>query len=241
MNFASTDTLKIQCKNKISQIESIRFIGIASSQSAQCSSLLRSKEEELAPKFLESCYWQNETKKAGLFANGTEFEDLVKQKCIGKSTCNFTVEELGLNQECQEVLEERRSSSQFSRNWIKQNKTISKTFVNSYSRFGSNNNNNGDADGDNGARRNNPQGGRTPGRAGGPGGRTLATASETEAIEPIVFAMATCLSDYLEIDFTHIDRHAYVKITKNDFGLLIVLIDMIIIVLYVIFINRLET
>ena len=39
----------------------------------------------------------------------------------------------------------------------------------------------------------------------------------------------------------HIDESAYVRIAKNDFGILIVLVDITIMVLYVVFINRLES
>jgi len=55
-----------------------------------------------------------------------------------------------------------------------------------------------------------------------------------------MFAMATCASDHLEIDFRHLDPKAYAKISKNNFGILIVLLDMLIVVLYIIFVSRLE-
>ena len=49
MNYASAETLKIQCKNKISEIDSVLFLGIGSSTSVKCPSLLNSTEEALVP------------------------------------------------------------------------------------------------------------------------------------------------------------------------------------------------
>ena len=59
-------------------------------------------------------------------------------------------------------------------------------------------------------------------------------------MEPIVFALTTCVSDYLEIDFKSINKDSYIRISKKNFGILIIIVDMTIIVLYVIFISRLE-
>lgn len=47
MNYASTETVKIQCNNQISQIESIHFLGIGSTKEAKCKTMLTSTEDEL--------------------------------------------------------------------------------------------------------------------------------------------------------------------------------------------------
>ena len=70
---------------------------------------------------MEGCFYQNTTNvtKTDLFTNGTRFQELVEQRCIGNSKCEFTVEELGVTPECLGVLEARRATSKFSREWKK--------------------------------------------------------------------------------------------------------------------------
>lgn len=56
----------------------------------------------------------------------------------------------------------------------------------------------------------------------------------------MVYVVASCVSDYLVIDFKHIQERAYIQISKNDFGILVLMTDMVVVVLLIIFINRLD-
>lgn len=53
--------------------------------------------------------------------------------------------------------------------------------------------------------------------------------------------MVACKNDILVIDWKDkIHERAYWSITKNDFGLLVVILDMLIVIAFTIFVKRLE-
>jgi len=58
----------------------------------------------------------------------------------------------------------------------------------------------------------------------------------------MIYAMVACKNDHLVIDWKDkIHEKAYWSITKNDFGILVVLLDMFIVIAFTIFVKSLET
>ena len=52
--------------------------------------------------------------------------------------------------------------------------------------------------------------------------------------------MTSCHSDSLVIDFKSMNEKAYWSISKNDFGILVVVLDMFMVLSFIVFVNRIE-